>query len=206
MKLYLTSNGLEDRYVADYFRKIVLSEDLENTSFLIVSVQDSESDSFYLQKTKDELRRIGAVDIDVFELRDKEFVTTKEYDVIYVCGGNTFAYLDRIKRTGLDEFITNSVRSNRSIYVGVSAGSIVAGPDIELSGWGSNGDTNDIGLKDLKGLGLTDVLTYPHYSIQEEEGLKEFEKQNGYKIMRLTDSQALFIDNDAISIVSQSIQ
>lgn len=202
MKLYLTSNGLEDDYVAEYFKNKVLPKNIEDVSFLIISVQDSESDAFYLQKTKDELKKIGAVNIDVFELKDKKFDIVKEYDVIYVCGGNTFVYLDRIRKTGLDKFIINSIRSNKSIYTGVSAGSIVAGSNIELAGWGDSGDVNEIGLIDLKGLELTNIMAFPHYSMQEEEMLKEFEKRNKCQVTRLADGQALFIDNDIMNIVN----
>ncbi|MDD5639211.1 MAG: Type 1 glutamine amidotransferase-like domain-containing protein [Candidatus Pacebacteria bacterium] len=198
MKLYLTSNGLEDNNVAEYFRKTVLSKDIKAVSFLVVSVKDSE---FYIQKTINQLKVIGAVDIDIFELKDKKFDTIKKYDVVYVCGGNTFVYLDRIKKTGLDKFIINSVRSNRSIYMGVSAGSIVAGHNIELAGWGDSGDVNEIGLIDLKGLGLIDMLVFPHYLVQEEKMLKEFEKKNKCQITRLSDNQAVFINNDIVSII-----
>jgi len=191
MTLYLTSNGLENEYVAERFKKVILKKDISNVSFLIISVQDDDSDAFYLQKTKDELHKIGAVDIDVFTLGDKPFIPTKEYDVIYVCGGNTFVYLDRIKKTGLDKFIIDSVKSNRSIYVGVSAGSIVTGPDISIASWGSEGDSNDINLNDLKGLGLTNIVISPHYRNELKSELDEFKKLHDYQIYELTDEQAV---------------
>jgi len=191
MTLYLTSNGLENEYVAERFKKVILKKDISNVSFLIISVQDDDSDAFYLQKTKDELHKIGAVDIDVFTLGDKPFIPTKEYDVIYVCGGNTFVYLDRIKKTGLDKFIIDSVKSNRSIYVGVSAGSIIAGPDISIASWGSEGDSNDIDLKDLSGLGLTNIVVSPHYRDELKSELDEFRNSCGHQVYELADNQAL---------------
>lgn len=191
MTLYLTSTGLENEYVAARFKNILLKKDINSTSFLVVSVQDSDSDAFYLQKTKDELNKIGAVDIEVFALGDKSFVPTKKYDIIYVCGGNTFVYLDRIKKTGLDKFIIDSVKSNKSIYVGVSAGSIIAGPDISIAGWGSEGDNNDIDLKDLSGLGLTNIVVSPHYRDELKSELDEFRNFYGYQVYELTDNQAI---------------
>ncbi|NCB20351.1 MAG: hypothetical protein EOM88_00290 [Clostridia bacterium] len=191
MTLYLTSNGLEDSYVAERFKKVILKKDSDTTSFLVISVQDNESDAFYLQKTKDELAKIGVTDIDVFELREAKFNTDREYDVIYVCGGNTFVYLDRIKKTGLDQFIVNSVRSSRSIYVGVSAGSIIAGPSIEIAGWGSQGDSNDVGLRNLEGLNLTNMIIYPHYTEELKAEVDEFKQKYGYLVQELKDNQAL---------------
>lgn len=191
MELYLTSTGLENEYVAEHFKNVLLKKDISLTSFLVISVQDGDSDAFYLQKTKDELSNIGAVDIDVFALVDKPFIPTKEYDVVYVCGGNTFVYLDRIKKTGLDKFIIDSVKSNRSIYVGVSAGSIIAGPDISIASWGSEGDSNDIDLKDLSGLGLTNIVVSPHYRDELKSELDEFRSSCGHQVYELADDQAL---------------
>jgi len=191
MTLYLTSTGLENEYVAERFKNILLKKDISQTSFLVISVQDNDSDAFYLQKTRDELNKIGAIDIDFFVLGDKPFTAAKEYDVIYVCGGNTFVYLDRIRKTGLDKFIIDSVKNNRSIYVGVSAGSIIAGPDISIASWGSEGDANDIDLKDLNGLSLTDVVVSPHYRDELKSELDEFRNSYGYQVYELTDDQAL---------------
>lgn len=205
MTLYLTSTGLENEYVAERFKKLILKKDISNVSFLIISVQDNDSDSFYLQKTKDELNKIGAVDIEVFALRDKPFIPTKEYDVIYVCGGNTFVYLDRIKKTGLDKFIVDSVKSNRSIYVGVSAGSIIAGPDISIASWGSEGDSNDIDLKDLSGLGLTNIVVSPHYRDELKSELDEFKNTYEYQVYELTDDQALRLSYSDIGVLKDVV-
>lgn len=191
MTLYLTSTGLENKYVADRFKNALLKKDVSLTSFLVVSVQDNDSDAFYLQKTKDELNKIGAVDIEVFALGDKPFIPTKEYDVIYVCGGNTFVYLDRIRKTGLAKFIIDAVESNRSIYVGVSAGSIVAGPDIAIAG---DEDSNDIGLADLTGLGLTNHVIYPHYTEDSREYFDNFQKTSKFPVIKISDTQAVYFD------------
>jgi len=191
MTLYLTSNGFENKQVAERFKNVIIKKDIDKVSFLVISVQDSESDAFYLQKTIDELKNIGAANIEVFALGGNPFIVNKEYDVIYVCGGNTFVYLDRIRKTGLDKFIIDSVKSNRSIYVGVSAGSIVTGPDISIASWGSEGDSNDINLNDLKGLGLTNIVISPHYRNELKSELDEFKKLHDYQIYELTDEQAV---------------
>jgi len=191
MKLYLTSTGFENNAVANYFKTIVLPRDVKDLSFLVISVQDNDSDAFYLQKTTSELNKIGAIDIEVFKLREEKFEASKDYDVIYVCGGNTFVYLDRIRKTGLDKFIVDSVRSDKSIYVGVSAGSIVAGPDIAIAG---DEDPNDIELVDLRGLGLTNYLVYPHYAEDSLGFLNDFKKTCEYSILEINDAQAVYLN------------
>lgn len=199
MKLYLTSTGLENNIVADYFKTIFLPKELKDLSFLLISVQNDEIDAFYLQKTKDKLSQLGVTDIDIFELRDEKFNAFREYDVMYVCGGNTFVYLDRIRKTGLDKFIIDSI-NNKSVYVGVSAGSILGGPDITIAG---DEDPNDIELKDLKGLGLTNIAIYPHYTEDKVGVLKEFRKTADYQILELTDDQAVYLNDKDMRLINK---
>ena len=207
MTLYLTSTGLEDKQVAERFKKVIIKKDINTVSFLVISVQDNESDAFYLQKTKDELKSIGVSDIEVFELGDKPFKPTNKngYDVIYVCGGNTFIYLDRIRKTGLDKFIIDAVKSNKSVYVGVSAGSIIAGPDITIAGWGSEGDSNDINLKQTTGLGLTNIVISPHYRDELKKEVDDFREKYGYQVYGLTDEQAVRISYSDIGVLKDVV-
>lgn len=51
------------------------------------------------------------------------------YDVIYFTGGDTGHLLRRIKETGFDAVIKKMVHANK-VYVGASAGSIIATPNI----------------------------------------------------------------------------
>ena len=116
--------------------------------------------------------------------------------MIYVCGGNTFYLLHKIKKIKFDEKIKNMVKKG-IVYVGVSAGTIIAGPNIEISGL----DENDIKLKDLTGLNLTDKIISPHYGINKEEIIENFEKENKKKVIRLKDNQAWFIIGDKEFII-----
>ena len=194
MKLFLTSTGLENEKISNYFEKSLFSKEVKDLSFLVVSIQDSEQDAFYLEKTLSEIKNTGAQDINVFKLGNEKFITDKEYDVVYVCGGNTFDYLDRTKKTGLDKFIIDFSKKEDAVYVGVSAGSIIVGPSIEIAGWGSEGDKNNIDLLDLQGLELTNFSIYPHYRDDLKLELDNFKKRVGYPVIELKDDQALFLN------------
>ena len=52
-----------------------------------------------------------------------------EYDVIYFTGGDTGLLLRRIKETGFDTIVKKMVYANK-VYVGASAGSLIATPNI----------------------------------------------------------------------------
>jgi len=194
MKLFLTSNGLENKDVSNHFEMSFLPKKPKDLCFLVISIQDLEQDAFYLEKTLREIKNTGAQDIDIFKLGDEKFITEKDYNVIFVCGGNTFDYLDRVRKTGLDKFIVDFAKKENSTYVGISAGSILAGPDIEIAGWGSEGDKNNINLLDLQGLGLTNFSIYPHYREDLKLELDDFKKRVGYPVVELKDDQALFLN------------
>jgi len=115
----------------------------------------------------------------------------KNIDIVYVCGGNTFHYLYKIRKIGLDIKIKELVEAGAS-YFGMSAGGILAGPKIDIAQI-CDGDTNDINLQDLKGLQLTNIIILPHYLPTYEDEIKEFEDKNDCKVIRLTDKQALLI-------------
>ena len=87
-------------------------------------------------------------------------------------------------------------------YLGVSAGSIIPGPDIEISGWGESGDTNDINLQDLTGFGLVPYLITPHYTGKEKVDIEAFkEKRKDEPVIELTDDQAIFVEDGKMVLI-----
>jgi dipeptidase E len=194
MKLFLTSSGLDNENVVHSFRNNLFSKEMNDVSLLIVSIQDSDQDSFYLEKTIDDIKSTGINNINVFKLGSEKFLNDKKYDAVFVCGGNTFDYLDRMRKTGLDKFIYDFIKKKDSVYIGVSAGSIIAGPDIRIAGWGEGADDNKINLQDLRGLGLINFIIYPHYEDFLSSELKELRKKYVYPIIELKDGQAAIFD------------
>lgn len=81
-------------------------------------------------------------------------------DVLYVAGGSTFALLDALRTSGADEVVVERVRGGLP-YIGLSAGSIVAGPSVEPASL-MDDPADAPGLTDLRGLGLTDAVVVPH--------------------------------------------
>jgi len=84
------------------------------------------------EQCKQELLRMGikyesihTYDIDS-SMNENEAMA---FDAIYFTGGNADFLLQRIKETGFDKVIKKMVYSNK-IYIGVSAGSLIATPNI----------------------------------------------------------------------------
>jgi dipeptidase E len=78
-------------------------------------------------------------------------------EAVFMGGGNTYALLMRLRRSGLLGAIRRRVRGGMP-YVGASAGSNVAGPTILTTN-----DWNVVGLSRFDGLGLVGFNINPHY-------------------------------------------
>jgi peptidase E len=156
---------------------------------------------FYLDKSKDDLLKLGIKQIDFFNLREDKFEAKKDYDVIYLCGGDTFAIMERMKLIGFDKFMKKMARRKNVLCFAVSAGSIVAGPNIESALWGTDGDENRTSLKDLTGLKLTNISVFPHFRKEIKKEVEEFAKTVKYPVIGLNDKEAVFIDGKEHKII-----
>ena len=155
-KFFLISAGFLNKEISDLFLKELNKKPEDSRIFMVTSARTKEEE-YYIEESKKELINLGFKDIFVFNLDRKISMNeVRDFDAIYVCGGNTYYIMKRFKETGLDKIVMELVNQGK-IYVGVSAGSIMAGPSIGISGWGIDGDKNDVNLKDLTGFNFTDI-------------------------------------------------
>ena len=96
-------------------------------------------------------------------------------DYIYVPDGNVYSRLFYMKQHNLIPLIRSSVTDNGAVYIGSSAGAVIAGIDIELIDYGEF-DENKVKLpKDrFEALNLFDGTVIPHYD--EDKYLENFKK------------------------------
>lgn len=199
MKLFLTSEGLQKNLVND-FKKLIGAKKGVKVAFIPTAAHGEEGDKSWLEEDRRNIAAIGAdvFDVDLDELSGNDVRRKlEEADVIWVNGGNTFYLLDRIRKSGFDEMIKSLLKTR--VYASVSAGSIIAGPSIEICQTKIIKDQNKVGLKDLTGLGLVDFVVLPHvgdYSVTPHpELIPEFEKKVSYPVIPLNNNQAVsFID------------
>ncbi len=108
-----------------------------------------------------------------------------------------------MRRSGFYKMIKPLLKTR--IYVGVSAGSMVAGPSIEICQTKIIKDKNKVGLKDLTGLSLVDFVVLPHvgnYSVTPHpELIPEFEKKVSYSVIPISDQQAVISINGKKEII-----
>ncbi len=79
----------------------------------------------------------------------------------------------------------------------MSAGSIMMQENINTANEISP-DTNDIGLEDMTSLCFTNIFLTPHYTKEEEVEVVKFEKKYNVKVERLTDNDAIFLNDEKI--------
>lgn len=198
MKLLLTSAGFLNKDVADVFVELFEKPMDQVRLIFIPTASRSKNETTYVNLSRQELTQLGIQHITTLHL--DRTVTGEEIlsaDAIYVCGGNTFYLLQKIRESGFDRILPNF----HGVYVGVSAGSIVVGPNVEVS---SPWDENDVHLSDTIGLRVVDFAVVPHYQKKDEAIVEQLKKQADYEIMGLTDQQAVLVMNGQRTIVGKS--
>lgn len=187
MKLLLTSAGFFNPEVSEVFLRL-LNKPIEDIHVIFIpTASRTEEELKYVQGAKQELLDLGVKNINTLNLDRK--VTADEIknaNVIYVCGGNTFYLLQKICESGLDKLLHDF----DGLYVGVSAGSIVVGPNIEVSApW----DKNDVNLSDTTGMNIVDFAVVPHYQRKDQTIVEGLKNRADYQILELTDNQAVLV-------------
>lgn len=203
-KLFLTSAGFENPLVKKQFLKLIDKPPSEIKVIFVPTAARTRQELHYVKESKKELLSAGVRDPNIKTLKLNHKILYKEvasFDVIYVCGGNTFYLLDKVKKSGFDRVINRFVEE-RGLYVGVSAGSTIAGPSVEIAGWGVDKDVNKIGLTDFAGLNLTDVAIFPHYEKNRHKlEVERFRRKVNYTVRALTNNQALLLLNNKTKII-----
>ncbi len=187
MKLLLTSAGFLNKEVAEVFVGL-FNKPLDQVRVIFIpTASRNKNETKYVNLSRQELMDLGIKDITMLHLdRKVTSADVLEADAIYVCGGNTFYLLHKMRESGLDHILPNF----QGVYVGVSAGSVVVGPNAEVSGpW----DENDVQLSNTTGLGIVDFAVVPHFQRKDKTIVEDLKKHANYEIMELADNQAIFV-------------
>jgi dipeptidase E len=201
MKLFLTSAGLPPE-TTEEFLKLLNKKPEETKICFITTASHPEENKWYVEKDRERLSELGfkITELDLKKenensLRDK----LKNFDVIFVEGGNTFYLLKYVRESGFDEALKLFLERG-GIYLGVSAGTIVTGLNIESANW-KYADKNIVNLEDLTGLKLVPYVFSVHIDESNLDVVKDIANKVDYPVIALTDKQALLIDNGIKKIV-----
>mgnify|MGYP000884544111 FL=1 len=125
-----------------------------------------------------------------------------EAKIVFISGGNTFYLLQELKRKNLITYLKERIE-NGLLYIGESAGSVIAAPDIEYASV-IDDKTVATELDDYTGLNLVDFYIVPHF---EEEPFVESSRKTVelYKdkldLKLINNKEAILVENNNFTII-----
>lgn len=206
MKLLLTSAGITNKSLADELKQLLGREPSEVRIAFIptAAIVEPGNKDWYLQQI-DNLREYGFLWIDFVDVSAKEFnwlARMAGIDCIFVSGGNTFYLLDQFRKSGFGDWL---IKQNDSlVYVGVSAGSIIATPKINIASI-EPADPNYPNIEDLTGLGLVNFEIEPHCDERRFDVVAEYSKNSNSKVYALDDDSAVAVNDGMYKIISEGV-
>lgn len=191
MSILITSIGLSSPKAQKVFLE-QLKIIKKKRALIITTAAKNKSKNKYSVLAKNQLLDLGVNYTKFFDLEKDKNLNLSEFGITYVCGGNTFKLMKYINSSGFKDKLSKFL-DNGGLYVGVSAGSIVLGPNIEISSFGADGDKNDVNLENLSGMNILPFVVSPHFKKSEKKELEKFSKKVKYKIKPLTDENIICI-------------
>lgn len=198
-KILLTSTGLQYKAVADKFLEMILQKPGDLRILFIPTASRYKEELMMVNKSLLELLSVGVNKNNIFWFDPDVPVTHRdnsEFDCIYVCGGNTYYLVKKLKECGLFQKIQNWVSAG-TFYIGASAGSVIASPDIDYI---CCMDTNDCNLSDTTGLSLIAEDLIPHYTNEFADVVAELQEKNK-KPLAISDCQAVAINDNSLELI-----
>lgn len=186
MRVLLTSAGLETEEIKEYFIKMT-GKDMSLVKALFIPTAAMDAGAIeVLPKCMNDLIKCGIQDKDikVYDLHiGMELEELLQYDVAYLCGGNTAYLLERVRGTGFHTTLKEYIKAN-GMVIGVSAGSIIFANNL------------------VGNLGLINTRLDVHCQEGEKRGKIKYPLKDN---IRLTNTSALAIRGfpDGIEIIGE---
>ena len=202
MKLYLSSykvgNKTEElkKWIDKHGNKICL---IPNSRDIY---PESERKANGIQSDVNELKDLG-FDVtilslkDYFENKEELFNKLKEFNALYVIGGNTFALRQAMYLSGFDEYLKTIENNPNYLYAGYSAGICVLAKDMHGLDVCDDPNINPYGIDTIwEGLGYFDYIFLPHYKSDHKEtklidDSVEYCNKHGIKYKTLRDGDVI---------------
>lgn len=148
-----------------------------------------------------EIQKIG-MDISLVQLEDfrneSAVEVLKGKDIIWVAGGECGYLMYWIRRCQIDKHI-QSLLSDKTVYVGSSAGSMITAPTLQITEW--FGNDIEPGASVIPGLGLVDFDFYPHFEDDQMDYIKTHNRSK--KLYVLKDGEALIVEDNKITVFGE---
>lgn len=116
-----------------------------------------------------------------------------KFDAVYIGGGNTFALLAELRKSGFENYLIEYAHRGKAIYGG-SAGAAVLGRDIRTV---SYLDRNEIGIMETKGLNLAmSHAIWVHYQPQDDNLIGDYIHQYQHSVIALSERSGIIFEQE----------
>lgn len=210
MKLLLTSGGLTNKSIENALFELV-GKKPEDTSLIFIptasNVEKGDKDWFIndlISIHKQNFKSVSIADISAVP-EDIWRPQMEEADILFFEGGSTYHLMRWINKSGLAQSLPDLLKNK--VYVGVSAGSMVTGPDLALQ-LSQVIYGEDMGEEEMKGLNYVQFYFLPHLNSPyfpscTEEKIAEAARTLSRKIYALDDQSALKIVDGEVAVISE---
>jgi len=212
MKLLLTSAGFSNDSIREAFGNLIEKSPEElNLVFIptAANVEGGDKTSWFI-KDLIRLKELQFKSIDIVDIsavsKDVWFPRLQDADVLYVEGGNTAHLMYWMVESGLQEILPEMLKTK--VYVGVSAGSMVACNDLALNMseqlYGESFDERQKseGMKFVD-FSIIPHLGSPHFPNVSIDNLEPRAKDIDGTFYIIDDDTAIKVIDDEIEIVSE---
>lgn len=156
----------------------------------------SWKDSSTLQLLQSKGANVSIVQLEDYMYKDV-IADLRGKDVIWFAGGSAGYLMYWVRRTYIDIHIKELLE--KSMYVGSSAGAMIAGLSLDIAEWYPG--EQEAGASFIPTLELVDFDIYPHYS---EEMLSTIqENYHGTNMYLLKNGEAIMVENGKITVIGE---
>jgi len=186
-QVLLTSAGFLNPNIERKCNDVISQEFKKNSAIIITSASIEKENNKYNILVFNQLKSLGFKNVNFVDV-EKESLSLEGVDLLWVNGGNTFRLLKALK----DSNFLEQLLGFSGFYIGVSAGSVVLGPNIEIA---KIADENTANINDFSGFNIVNFTVFPHYeNINDyEEAINEFENKHNVKVERLRNNEAIYM-------------
>jgi dipeptidase E len=131
-----------------------------------------------------------------------------ESHIVYLAGGNTFYFLKALRKSGLLGPLRDFAERG-GILAGLSAGAHILTPHIGLAGAkGLDPDPNEVGLKDLKSLGLAPFEVLPHFELKRRTvaAVRRYSEGSKLPVFACPDGTGVVVDQGQTRLIGKGIR
>ena len=211
MKLLLTSGGITNASIAKALFDLV-GKKPEDTSvvFIPTAANIDKGDKTWLIDDLINLKKQNFKSIDIADISAVEQKIWRpkleEADVLFFEGGNTYHLMEWINKSGLVSFLPELLKNR--VYVGASAGSIVASKDLSLRISQTVYEEDLDKTENMPGLNFVDFYFLPHlnspyFKKLREDFMKKTVQDIPEKIYALDDNSALKVVDGKVEVISE---